>query len=442
MKRFDAKKLLILVATLVLIPFHPMCAAQTDEEVVDVHFFFSSSCPHCAKESYFLSKLEMEHDNLQVHRYEVSTSQANTELLLRIGRETGADISGVPFTIVGNMAFSGFLDEETTGVRIERAALSCMESPCIDVVGMILGTTKPITPQAEPDDTPNGPMLPGVSDKETDEETSASNSATGGDEYLRQSVTEHQIPDAIPIPFFGEVRIKNISLPAITIVIGALDGFNPCAMWVLLFLISLLIGMEDKRRMWTLGSTFIATSAIIYFLFMTAWLNALLFLGFVSWVRVGIAILAVAAGGYHLRAYLRNPDSGCEVMNDTKRKQLFTHIREVVSRKGFVFAMVGIIGLAFAINLVELLCSAGLPVIYTQILTMTNLPVWQYYGYLGLYILVFMLDDLFVFIIAMKTLQMVGITTKYARTSHLVGGILMIIIGALLILKPSWLMFG
>jgi hypothetical protein len=105
-------------------------------------------------------------------------------------------------------------------------------------------------------------------------------------------------------------------------------------------------------------------------------------------------------------------------------------------------ALGGIIVLAFLVNLVELVCSAGLPAIYTQILALNNLANWQYYFYIFLYVFFFMVDDLLIFIVAMVTLKMTGLSTRYARYSHLIGGILMIIIGILLIFKPEWLMFG
>jgi len=444
MKRTIILSVLFAIVISIVALAKPVCASAEERNTVDVYFFFSSSCPHCAKESYFLSKLESEYEALEVHRYEVGTDQANAELLFRVGRETQADVSGVPFTAIGDRAFTGFLNEETTGKTIKDQILNCMESYCFDVVGSVLGK-KPrpeISPSVPNAPAPSNEKLPEAADEPPTDNAEPNRETESGDSYLSQTVSEHPIPESIPVPFIGNVKIKNVSLPAITIVIGFLDGFNPCAMWVLLFLISLLIGMENKRRMWTLGSTFIAASAFIYFLFMTAWLNALLFLGLVSWVRAGIAALAIAAGGYHLHAYIKKPESGCEVVGEERRKRLFTRMRDVVSRKGFLLAIVGIIGLAFAINLIELLCSAGFPVIYTQLLTMTNLPLWQYYAYLLLYILIFMLDDLFVFIIAMKTLHMVGISTKYSRINHFIGGILMIVIGLLLFLKPAWLMFG
>ena len=105
-------------------------------------------------------------------------------------------------------------------------------------------------------------------------------------------------------------------------------------------------------------------------------------------------------------------------------------------------ALVGIVVLAFAVNLVELICSAGLPAVYTQVLFLSNLARWQYYFYILFYIFIFMLDDLLIFFIAMTTLRLTGLTTKYSRWSHLIGGILMLIIGLLLIFKPEWLMFG
>ena len=129
-------------------------------------------------------------------------------------------------------------------------------------------------------------------------------------------------------------------------------------------------------------------------------------------------------------------------MGYEKRQKVFEKIKSITRKKQFLFALGGIILLAFAVNLVELICSAGLPAIYTQILSLAQLPKWQYYLYLIFYILIFMLDDLVIFFTAMVTLQAVGIQSKYSRISHLVGGILMLIIGILLLFKPEFLMFG
>ena len=199
--------------------------------------------------------------------------------------------------------------------------------------------------------------------------------------------------------------------------------------------------MKNRKRMWILGIAFIVSSAFVYFLFLAAWLNLFIFLGLVIWVRVIIALVALVAGAINLKEYIENK-SGCKIMGDEKRQKFFEKLKSVTSKKNFILALGGIILLAFAVNLVELICSAGLPAIYTKILSMYQLPTWQYYLYLIFYIFVFMIDDLFVFFTAMVTLQAVGIQSKYTKTSHLIGGIIMLIIGLLMLFKPDILMFG
>lgn len=403
------KKIIAIIFTLFLL-FSPGLA-MAQESKVNLYFFWSESCPHCAKEKAFIQQVAPQFPNLVVHDYEVGLTK-NVLLLQEIGNELGIEIGGVPITIVGNSHFIGYFDNETSGQTIINLIKEAEENGDPNPVGKIIKETPPPeTVLAKPED-------------------------------LEKSVSVKNIPEQIKIPIFGNINTKDISLPVLTIVIAAMDGFNPCAMWTLLFLISLLLGMKDKKRMWILGSAFIVSSAFVYFLFLSAWLNLFLFLGFVVWVRIVVGVLAAGAGVYYLRDYFKNKSGGCSVMGDTKRQKVFEKIRNITQRKEFLLALGGIIILAFAVNLVELVCSAGLPAIYTQILSLSQLSSWQYYGYLLLYILIFMLDDLFIFFTAMITLQATGIQSKYSRFSHLVGGILMIIIGLLLLLKPELLMFG
>jgi len=159
-------------------------------------------------------------------------------------------------------------------------------------------------------------------------------------------------------------------------------------------------------------------------------------------VRIIIGGLALLGGGYNLKEFLFNRAGGCRVAGDEKRQKVFQKIKIIIGQHSFWLALGGIILLAFAVNLVELICSAGLPAVYAQVLALNKLTSWQYHLYILLYILFFMLDDLFVFFVAMITLQMTGITTKYTKYSRLIGGLLMLLIGLLLIFKPAWLMFG
>jgi hypothetical protein len=250
------------------------------------------------------------------------------------------------------------------------------------------------------------------------------------------------LPEVLKLPVFGEIKIKNVSLPFLTLAIGLLDGFNPCAMWTLVFLITLLLNMQNRKRMWILGGAFIFVSGFVYFLFMAAWLNFILFVGFISWVRLIIGLVAIGSGIYNLKEYWKNKNAVCVVEKSEEKKQTFDKLRQATQNKNFWLALGGIVLLAAAVNLVELVCSAGFPAIYTQVLTLSHLPAWQYYLYLVGYIFFYMLDDMVVFIIAMVTLRLTGTSNKYTRASYLIGGALMLLLGLLLIFKPKWLMFG
>ena len=374
-------------------------AHASDE--VNLYFFWGEGCPHCAAEKPFLEKLEQKYPQLNIHELEVWGNRENLNLMIEFGKKLDANISGVPFTVVGEHYISGWMDEAYTGKQIEDAIQCAIQNSCRDIGNEI---------------------------------------ANGKTDVAVEKVSK--IPEKITLPFLGEVQTKNISLPVLTIIIGALDGFNPCAMWTLLFLISLLLGMGDRKRMWILGGVFIAASAFVYFLFMAAWLNLLLFLGFVFWVRIVIALVAIGGGGYYLKEYFTAEDTTCKVTGTEKRQRVFEKIKKIAHESHFLLALAGIILLAFAVNLVEAICSAGLPVVYTQILSLSGLAKWQYYLYISLYILIFMLDDLIVFFVAMITLRMTGLSTKYSRFSHLIGGAVMVIIGLLLVFKPELLMFG
>jgi len=161
---------------------------------------------------------------------------------------------------------------------------------------------------------------------------------------------------------------------------------------------------------------------------------------FIPFIKPAIGLLAAGAGIYYLREYFINKEAVCKVTSSGKRQLIFNKLKQFVHEQHFWLALGGIIVLAALVNLVELVCSAGLPAIFTQILTMSGIPVWQSYGYMVLYILIFMLDDMIVFGIAMKTLELKTISAKYSRFSNLIGGIIMLLLGILLIFKPEWLM--
>jgi thiol-disulfide isomerase/thioredoxin len=377
------------------------------ETTVTLHFFWAEGCPHCAKEHEFLKNLQQELPYLEIKEYELSKSRENQKTIALVGKVLGADVSGVPFTVVGNKHIAGYLDDDTTGAAIKNFVEQTQTENCVDIVGMITNNSGD-TP------TPNKQV----------------------------NLNSEDIPNKIDLLFWKNIELKTLSLPAITFVLALADGFNPCAMWVLLFLISFLLGMKDRKKMWILGGTFILASGFVYFLFLAAWLNFFLFIGMLKWVRIVIGLVALVSGSLYIKDYL-DKKSGCKVVGgNEKRKQTFEQIKKYVMEEKLIVAIGGIALLAFAVNIVEFFCSAGLPAIYTKILSINNLPGWKYYMYLLGYIVIFMIDDMIVFFVAMTTLETVGIESKYARTAHVIGGVLMVLIGLAMLFKPELLMMG
>lgn len=383
----------------------PVMAVEIVAQQADVYVFWQAGCPHCAREQEFLNRLAAGEPRIRVHALELSGSAVHRKAFEVMVRRAGIVQPGVPLTVIGETVFKGYNDDSTTGAAIRAHVQTCLETRCQDLVQ---------------------PLLIG-------------NLESADGEPIQ--VTSRD-PRVIRLPVFGDVNLAQVSLPALTIMLGAVDGFNPCAMWTLLFLVSLLVGLRDRFRMWVLGGAFIGASAAVYYLFMAAWLNLLLFLGMLVWIRVLIGLLALGGGGYYIHEFFVNPEAICTVTAPESRRRVLDRLRNLAGERNFLIALGGIILLAFVVNAVELVCSAGLPAVYTQVLALSHLPSWQYHAYLALYILVFMLDDLIVFFLAMRTLEVTGLTGAYVRQAHLIGGAIMILIGLLLLFKPEWLAFA
>ena len=405
------RSLKILFLVICLFSFCNVVNAVSEKNLVNIYLFHSYTCKHCKEEIKLLDELEKEYDNIKVYKYEVNENE-NGELLKNISEIMGSKVTGTPYTIIGNKVFSGY-DYENSKGRFKGAIEYYSKYGYEDKVGEYISSIP----------------LPSYEVKDTDPDV---------DEYI-----SNYISYKVKLPLIGEVKLKNLTLPLITVVIGLADGFNPCAMWVLLFLISMLIGMKDKKRMWILGSTFLLISALIYLIFMMSWLNLANLLISVVWVRVIIAVVSLVGGFINLRAYIKHRKvSGCDVVDDKKRNRIITRIKKFTTEKNFWLAILGVIVLAISVNVVELACSAGLPVMFIEILSLNNLTAIEEIIYIVLYMLFFLLDDFVVFVIAMTTLSLTGVSSKYGNLSKLIGGILMLFIGLLLMFKPEWIMFN
>lgn len=399
-------KKLLFVFTISIFTFF-LSYSKISAKEVNVYIFYGKECPHCEAALKYLTSIEKKYD-LNIVKYEVWHDTKNQEIMKDIGEYLDFNVRGVPFVIIDNTPISGFMEnntEETYRYHIKQAS----KDSFYDDVGVKLGVVK--------------------EEKKT---TSKKSTTVNKNEFM------------FNVPLIGKVNLKNMSLPIVSIVLGLIDGFNPCAMWVLLFLISTLIGMKDKKRLWILGLTFLITSSLVYLLFMLSFLEFAKFINGVSIIRFLIAIVALIGGIINLKSYIKSigKDDGCDVISEKKRKKYFKKIKEFTHEKKFILALLGTILLAASVNVIELACSAGIPVIFTSLLAMNNLSGIQYFIYILIYILFFMLDDLVIFAISVKSMELTGMSTKYSKYSHLIGGILMLIISILLLVKPEWLMFN
>lgn len=386
---------------LFLIMFIP-CVIFGSEKDLNIYLFYGDGCPHCAEEEEWFKTYLEKNKNIKIHRYEVWYDTDNQEKYSKVHEILNDKSNGIPYLIIGESVISGF-DKDLTPERIKNAVEYYSNINYKDKVGIYLGVV--------------------------------SKSESGKDESKYEDTK-------VKIPLLGTKEAKDVSIGLSAILIGVVDGFNPCAMWILLFLISMLLGMKNKKRMWILGITFLASSALVYFLFLLSWLNLAVFLNKILYIRVAISFFAVLFGVLQLVNFFFKKDDGCEVVDSKNRKRIIKSIQKIIKEKSFILAVLGIILLAASVNIIELLCSLGLPVMFTQILAINEVSKVGQILYSLLYVLFFMIDDIIIFVIAMKTLEIKAISNKYGKYSHLIGGLIMIIIGVLMVYKPEWLMFN
>lgn len=387
-----------------LILFFLMLAGVSAKEIT-IHLFYSSTCPHCAEEKEYLNELINEKDNIKLDMYEVTTNKENSDLLDLVKQSFNCTSDGVPYTVIGEVGLLGF--SSNTKSQIVHFVEKYQTEDYIDVV----------------------------------EAVKEKGNAINLDKIEE---TKKEQYEKVTIPFLGEIESKKVSLPLISIIIGLIDGFNPCSMWILIFLISMLIGMNNKKRMISLGLIFLITSAFVYMGIMLSWLEILKMIVNQSYMQIIIGLVAIVAAIWNLYSYYKGTkkETGCEVVNDNKRKKIMTRIKKFTSEKSFILATIGVIALAISVNLIEFACSAGWPIVFANILEINNLTNIESFIYILIYIFFFLLDDIIIFTIAMISFKITGISNKYSKYSHLIGGILMLIIGLLMLFAPSILMFN
>jgi thiol-disulfide isomerase/thioredoxin len=375
--RFKRYLIISLIILGIVIAFTSQGTSSTDEGF-EFHFFHIPGCSHCEEQEPFNEELADKYPQIRIIDYDATTPTGSallSEKLAELGIEYEPDF---PITIFGNQVFGGWESEETTGRDIEEALKKCLAGDCPPPAG------------EEP-------------------------------------------RDGIILPFWGEIVPADYSLPALAVILGLVDGFNPCAMWVLVYLISIIATLRDRKRIWLIVGSFVLASGVLYFLFMTAWLNAFLFIGYVRPVTTVIGLVALGGGILQIRGFIETKGAiVCEVTDEESRKKTMTRIQKIVSSPITLGTIAGILALAFLVNSIEFVCSAAVPAIFTHVLSLASLTTLQYYGYILLYVFFFMLDDFIIFGTAAIALTS-NLGERYAKYFRPIGATILIILGVLLL---------
>jgi glutaredoxin len=353
---------------------------QADEPVPDLEVFVRAGCPHCEAAKVFLGELRREQPSLRIVVHDVAENSVARQRLATLAAERGIGNIGVPTFLIGAELIVGFLSAETTGTeilaRLDRRAQGAV--PPADV-------------------------------------------------------------ESIQTKWAGELRVRDLGLPLFTIVIGLLDGFNPCSMWVLLFMLSLLAGLANRPKMLLIAGTFVAVEGIAYFAFMAAWLNMFLLIGLSRITELILGSIAGLAGAINIKDFWAFQRGISLSIPDAVKPGLYARIRRIIQAENIIAALLGTVVLAVLVQAVELLCTAGLPALYTSILTMRQLDRWAYYGYLALYNMAYMLDDVLVLAIGVITMSRYRLQEREGRWLKLISGLVMVGLAAVLLLQPKWL---
>ncbi len=355
---------------------------------VTLYYFWGEGCPHCAKAKPFLEGLSSKYPGLKIKSYEVFSHKENLDLLSRMAKSLGMEALGVPAFFIGGSMFTGFSEQISRDLR-EKVRL-CMAHGCPD-------------PFAQP-----GQALP------------------------RQ-------PGTVTLPFLGEVVPTSFSLPVLTVVIAGLDSFNPCAFFVLFFLLSLLLHTHSRKRMALIGGTFVLFSGLVYFLFMAAWLTMFLVVGHLPAITVAAGTVALLIASINIKDFFFFRKGVSLSIPETAKPNLFQRMRNLLTAGSLPAIFTGTIVLAAVANSYELLCTAGFPMVFTRILTLHSLTHAEYYLYLAFYNVVYVIPLAVIVTIFVITLGSRKLTAWQGRILKLVSGLMMLCLGLALLINPDLL---
>lgn len=384
--------------------------AQSPDASVGIHFFTREGCQHCADARAFLNSIQADSPSLRVIEYDIGQT-TNQELWQEVVRATGASQS-TPLLLIGDTALQGFDSELTTG----RVIVELLESSELTTVADFLNQE-------------NSRRRHIATDGQCDETCELDPSELSG----------YGVGQYVRIPYTSRViDIGQYSLPLMAGILGLIDGFNPCAMWVLVSFLVILLQVGDRRKMLLFAGVFILAETVMYFLILNLWFTTWDFVGLDQVVTPIIGLLASGAGVYFLYKAWQY-DGTCTVTDIDTRQKTRSRIQELATQPFTLLTFFGILGVAFSVNVIEFACSIGIPQTFTKILELQGFGIVEALPYTLLYIAMYMVDDFLVFGVALYGADKLGMTTKYTRVTQILGGVIMLLLGGILLLRPDLL---
>lgn len=427
------------------------------ENLFTIQVFVRQGCSRCDQGKRFLNELQQRYPALHVVTHDVASDRHARHRMNDLARKHKVPPS-VPAVLLGKRLFVGFDVKVGTGRQIEallqppadlrpdappappqsqrtRGHWTAPSAARFTVVGFRVEPQRsnPETPQDDTDieETPeyeNVDELPEEWMQSIEEMPAPADAPNAGDSA-----------DAIEVPLFGILRASELGLPVFTFTVGLVDGFNPCAMWVLIFLLSVLVNIKDRKKMVVIAGTFVLVSGLAYFCFMAAWLNLFLLIGLARPVQIALGVVACLIGMISVKDFFAFKKGITLSIPESQKPRIYQRVRKIVSANYLSAALAGAVALAVFVNLIELLCTAGLPALYTEVLTLQQLPPWKNYAYLGLYNVAYMIDDTVMLSIAVATLSHRKLQEREGRWLKLISGIAILLLGIVMIASPDWL---
>lgn len=399
-------KATLLLAWLILggsLFYFTTASAQTEETYV--YMYGRDDCGHCQDEKEFLEAAEIPYVYLNI----VTDEVAKAEYLELAAKHDASKVT--PYTVVGGFMFVGFDTPETTGEAIVRAIETAKTG---DIV----------TPKEHLANAPDGNIVLGAGCTETD---------------CDSGIAAAYVFD---LPILGTTDLKTFSLFTLAAVLGTIDGFNPCAMWVLITFLVLLSQAGSRKKMVFLAGLFILAEAVMYNLILNVWYKAWDFVALDQIVTPLVGFIALGGGGFFLYRWYKNRNVAlvCDISSIESQTKTIDKLKSVINQPLTITSVAAILVIAFSVNIIEFACSIGIPQAFTKILELNMLSFWEQQFYILIYTIGYMVDDLLVFGLAIwgfSKLEAHG--HKYAQLSLLIGGALMLLLGAILVLNPELL---